>query len=424
MTDIALKVEHLGKKYRLRAGDSDNDIRYWTLRDNLARLGHKAAALFSPKDKSASAAPSKNSDFWALDDVSFEVRKGEIIGLIGHNGAGKSTLLKLLSRITDPTTGRVEINGRVASLLEVGTGFNAELTGRENIYLNGAILGMKHAEIRAQFDKIVEFAEVAGFIDMPIKRYSSGMFVRLAFAVAAHLQTEILIIDEVLAVGDTKFQKRCLQKMQDVARSGNTVFLVSHQMQLVQSFATRCLLLKSGKLVSDGHPLEVISEYLGQKVQSIDLSRFPRKGKISGRFTSLSFTAATNTWPDSVAQGSPLTAHIEFELLRPVKQTDIAVTFYNSSNIAIFTSYWSDSNPRLDLAEGRHRFSIQIPTRHLRPDIYWLSLYLSGAHTDHVDSVNGLAMPPIIPSASEDKIVEAHRAGVVLLSCDWQQASN
>jgi lipopolysaccharide transport system ATP-binding protein len=201
-------------------------------------------------------------DFWALKDVSFEICRGERVGIIGRNGAGKSTLLKILSRITEPTTGRVEIRGRVASLLEVGTGFHPELTGRENIYLNGAILGMTRREIRLKFDEIVDFAEVEKFLDTPVKRYSSGMYVRLAFAVAAHLEPEILVVDEVLAVGDANFQKKCLGKMEDVAeREGRTILFVSHQMPMVASLCKRCLLLRDGLLSDDGKPSSVILNY-------------------------------------------------------------------------------------------------------------------------------------------------------------------
>src|SRR5579864_1171631 len=221
MSDVAVSVNGLGKKYRIRHQRRD---RYVALRDVIAE-GFRNL-LRGRADGSAPA----TEDFWALKDVSFEVKRGEVIGIIGRNGAGKSTLLKVISRITEPNEGRIELTGRVASMLEVGTGFHPELTGRENIYLNGAILGMRRAEIKRRFDEIVAFAEVENFLDTPVKRFSSGMYVRLAFAVAAHLETEILIVDEVLAVGDAEFQQKCLGKMKDVARSGRTVLFVSHNM--------------------------------------------------------------------------------------------------------------------------------------------------------------------------------------------------
>src|SRR5207244_3345082 len=206
-----------------------------------------------------------SEDFWALKDVSFEVRQGEVIGIIGRNGAGKSTLLKILSRITDPTEGRVTINGRVASLLEVGTGFHPELTGRENIYLNGAILGMTRAEIGRKFDEIVAFAEVEKFLDTPVKRYSSGMYVRLAFAVAAHLEPEILVVDEVLAVGDAEFQKKCLGKMSTVASGGRTVLFVSHNLTAIESLCHSCIALQRGRIFTRGSPTDVLDKYLGSR---------------------------------------------------------------------------------------------------------------------------------------------------------------
>src|SRR5437773_3663572 len=245
MSDIAIKVQGLGKKYLLRH-QAQGRSRYKSLRDVLT---DKAKSLLRPGGRHGQAKPTRE-EFWALKDVSFDIKQGEAVGIIGRNGAGKSTLLKLLSRITEPTTGRFEVEGRVASLLEVGTGFHPELTGRENIFLNGAILGMSGAEIRKKFDEIVAFAEVEKFLDTPVKRYSSGMYVRLAFAVAAHLEPEILVVDEVLAVGDAEFQKKCLGKMQDVARGGRTVLFVSHNMAAVAALCTRAFLLADGKVTN------------------------------------------------------------------------------------------------------------------------------------------------------------------------------
>src|SRR5256885_6409026 len=262
-----IQVEGLGKRYSLRHNRPE---RYTTLRDVIA---DKAKRLFRPNGGGSklqtpgSERPSKE-DFWALRNVSFEVRQGEVVGIIGRNGAGKSTLLKILSRITEPTEGKVTLRGRVASLLEVGTGFHPELTGRENIYLNGAILGMSRAEIRKKFDEIVAFAETEKFLDTPVKRYSSGMYVRLAFAVAAHLEPEILVIDEVLAVGDAEFQKKCLGKMESVARTGRTVIFVSHNMVAVQNLCSRALWLSSGKLLGIGTTADVIRSYLQSDVRN------------------------------------------------------------------------------------------------------------------------------------------------------------
>jgi lipopolysaccharide transport system ATP-binding protein len=252
MSDSVIRVEGLGKKYVL-GHQSEGRSQYKSLRDVVA---DGARSMFRQKERS------ERDEFWALRDVNFEISQGDRVGIIGRNGAGKSTLLKVLSRIVEPTTGRIGIRGRVASLLEVGTGFHPELTGRENIYLNGAILGMSRREIERKFDEIVAFAEVERFLDTPVKRYSSGMYVRLAFAVAAHLEPEILIVDEVLAVGDAQFQKKCLGKMEDVGKEGRTVIFVSHQMSAIQALCDRGIVLQAGKVILDGNSNDAVNLYL------------------------------------------------------------------------------------------------------------------------------------------------------------------
>ena len=254
MSDIAIRVENLSKRYRIGVAKHRHD----TLRDYFTE-GFKS--LF-PRNGRGSSVLGREEMIWALKEVSLEVQQGEIVGIIGRNGAGKSTLLKILSRITEPTAGFAEIHGRVGSLLEVGTGFHGELTGRENIFLNGAILGMKKAEIEFKFDEIVAFSEVEKFIDTPVKRYSSGMYLKLAFAVAAHLEPEILIVDEVLAVGDQNFQKKCLKKMQDVGQHGRTVLFVSHNMPAITRLCQRVILVEGGMVAADGPPHKVVSAYL------------------------------------------------------------------------------------------------------------------------------------------------------------------
>jgi ABC-type polysaccharide/polyol phosphate transport system ATPase subunit len=261
MSDIAIKVENLGKSY-IVGHESAEKERYTALRDVIA----KNAKSFVRKSKDMLTGKpivqgEEIEEFWALKDIHFEIKQGERVGIIGRNGAGKSTLLKILSRITEPTTGRVSINGRVASLLEAGTGFHPELTGRENIYLNGAILGMSRKEIQRKFDEIIDFAEVEKFLDTPVKRYSSGMYVRLAFAVAAHLEPEILVVDEVLAVGDAQFQEKCLGKMQDVASRGRTVLFVSHNMGAIQALCESAILFDRGSINMLGEVSSVVSSY-------------------------------------------------------------------------------------------------------------------------------------------------------------------
>src|SRR3546814_783958 len=262
MSDIAIKVENLGKSYRVGHRTAAR-ARYSTLREVVAQSAknwvRQAGDLMAGR---AIIHGDEIEEFWALKDVDLEVRQGERIGIIGHNGAGKSTLLKILSRITEPSTGRVTLNGRVASLLEVGTGFHPELTGRENIFLNGTILGMKRQEILRKFDEIVDFSQVEKFLDTPVKRYSSGMYVRLAFAVAAHLEPDILVVDEVLAVGDASFQRKCLSKMDDVSKNGRTILFVSHKMDALRRLCERAILLERGRVIEQGSTEQVVAKYL------------------------------------------------------------------------------------------------------------------------------------------------------------------
>ncbi|HEX8141817.1 MAG TPA: polysaccharide ABC transporter ATP-binding protein [Pyrinomonadaceae bacterium] len=268
MSDVAIRCEGLSKQYRI--GERE---RYKALRDTLTDAMYAPARRLRSMFKRSASEPSAavdDSTFWALKDVSFEVKHGEVVGIIGRNGAGKSTLLKILSRITKPTEGHVKINGGVGSLLEVGTGFHPELTGRENIYLNGAILGMKRADIARKFDEIVAFAEIERFLDTPVKRYSSGMYVRLAFAVAVHLEPEVLIVDEVLAVGDSQFQKKCFQKMKEIGRGGRTILFVSHNMSAIRSICDRGLILAHGRIVGQGEIDDVVDSYLGCTVEEWD----------------------------------------------------------------------------------------------------------------------------------------------------------
>ncbi|MGQ9652450.1 MAG: ABC transporter ATP-binding protein [Thermodesulfobacteriota bacterium] len=310
----------MGKRYRLGQREP---IYYRTLRDSIARhlgQGLKKAVRLSPLVKAHGDSDADKSMarewIWALKDVSFEVKKGDVVGIIGRNGAGKSTLLKILSRITEPTQGRVEMCGRVASLLEIGTGFHPELTGRENVYLNGAILGMRKVEIDRKFDEIVSFAELQRFMDTPVKRYSSGMYVRLAFAVAAHLQPEILLVDEVLAVGDTAFQRKCLGKMGDVAQEGRTVLFVSHNMAAISSLCSRALLLQGGEIRVDGDTDQVVEEYMrGIKTAlSTPLSdRLDRKGEGAVRITSACLLNDRDQEVSTVASGQKIKLSIGYK---------------------------------------------------------------------------------------------------------------
>lgn len=263
MNDIAIRVESISKRYRI-----GQHVRYKAIREVLGQVACTPLRLVRQAFSGGRTGniPAEDPYIWALQDVSFDVQQGEVVGIIGRNGAGKSTLLKILSRITKPTAGRVEIFGRVGSLLEVGTGFHPELTGSENIYLNGAILGMRRAEIERKFDEIAAFAEIEKFLETPVKRYSSGMYMRLAFSVAAHLEPEILVVDEVLAVGDAQFQKKCLGKMNEVSKQGRTVLFVSHQMNAITTLCNRCVWLNDGSIMLDDHPNKVVSAYLNANI--------------------------------------------------------------------------------------------------------------------------------------------------------------
>jgi lipopolysaccharide transport system ATP-binding protein len=309
------------------------------------------------------------------------VQPGEVVGIIGRNGAGKSTLLKVLSRVTEPTRGSARIRGRVASLLEVGTGFHPELTGRENIFLNGAILGMSRAEIRAKFDEIVEFAEIGKFLDTPVKRYSSGMYVRLAFAVAAHLEPEVLIVDEVLAVGDAQFQKKCLGKMQEVSETGGrTVLFVSHNMGAVRELCSRALLLEGGRVKQDGPSSKVVDEYFAtvSVADDIDLSRALHHGPGKwSRLHKLQLLNREGQGVTSVLMGEPLVARILVEILQPTTQVEVGLKISSRYGVGIhyYTSTWEGVSPDLD--PGLYWFETVIPSVYLYPGTYLLGVWVS-----------------------------------------------
>ena len=308
MSNPIITVRDLGKCYHLGAA-----LQHDTLRDHIA---HGFARLFNPRGSKRSKTAPGDDIFWALKDVSFDVNEGEVVGIIGLNGAGKSTILKILSQITEPSEGEVRIKGRIACLLEVGTGFHSELSGRENIFLNGAILGMSKQEIKRKFDEIVAFAEVEKFLDTPVKRYSSGMYVRLAFAVAAHLEPEILIVDEVLAVGDAQFQSKCMNKMRDVASEGRTVLLVSHQMVAIQKLCTRALFLKQGRIEFDGATMSGIEAYMQHcKLMATQTSfeHLPRSGTGDIRLVSFSVENAQGLKTSSVNGGEDVTLVFQYQ---------------------------------------------------------------------------------------------------------------
>ena len=388
LSEMVITVENLSKRYFIQHKVGGRGYKSYTaLRDvagqaaqNLARRLFRAARSRQPQMADIEA-------FWALQDISFEIKKGEVIGVIGRNGAGKSTLLKVLTRITEPTTGRITMRGRVASLLEVGTGFHPELTGRENIYLNGAILGMSAAEIRRNFDEIVAFAEVEKFLDTPVKRYSSGMYVRLAFAVAAHLEAEILLVDEVLAVGDAEFQRKCLSKLNDVVRENRTVLFVSHNMGTISSLTKKCMLFDRGRLADFADTQSVIQKYLSSslaakataiELRDLELFRAIHVEDPQVEIKGIQIKAGNGdtTVLPNIGFGSELTLHIQVEVYRALQAADIGIVISNASGWKITELARSNYGPGLSLEPGRYTVSISVGDLPLAPGRYSVDAWI------------------------------------------------
>jgi len=390
MTDIAIRAQGLSKLYRI--GERQP---YKSLRESIMK------GLSAPFRGERSCAET----IWALRDVSVEIGLGEVVGVIGRNGAGKSTLLRILSRITEPTAGRAEVHGRVGSLLEVGTGFHLELTGRENIYLNGAILGMKRAEIQRKFDEIVAFAEIERFLDTPVKHYSTGMYLRLAFAVAAHLEPEILLVDEVLAVGDAAFQKKCMGKMGDVARGGRTVLFVSHNLAAVQALCSRALLLQAGTLVAVGTVQSTVARYLaetgGRPASMEDLRDHP--GRTRSREKALKrvwLEDGAGRSCSAVPMGAPLHVRFSFGSSRPIRNPGFGFGIEDGTGRRVFSlnNYMvpSDANTFATLASGEAL--LEVPALPLLPDTYYISVSVVEDQREWVDFVERAIAFQVHPS--------------------------
>ena len=375
MGEIAIRAEGLGKSYRI---NHEAQASYRTLRESLASF---AARPFRR------GSGSSHETIWALKDVSFEIQRGEAVGIIGRNGAGKSTLLKILSRITRPTVGRAEVHGRSGSLLEVGTGFHSELTGRENIFLNGAILGMSRREIRQRFDEIVAFAETERFLDTPVKRYSSGMYMRLAFAVAAHLETDILVVDEVLAVGDAEFQRKCLGKMQDVAGQGRTVLFVSHNLAAVTRLCTRALLVDKGELRMDGRAEEVIATYATGTSHAgrVEL-RAPDSHVVpsGAKFLSAELRNRAGDVSADYSIGEDVTVAFRLRLSDDLPRTRLAIGIRASEGTPIVLAQDDDSGFRVGQDVDMCDVAVTFRDIRLYPGSYLVSLWVHGAHNAEV----------------------------------------
>jgi lipopolysaccharide transport system ATP-binding protein len=385
MSDVAISVSGIGKKYRI--GSQEN---YQTLRDTLSRALSRLASPRSIKRR-------QSESVWVLKDVSFDIKHGDVVGIIGRNGAGKSTLLKILSRITDPSEGRAEVHGRVGALLEVGTGFHPELTGRENIFLNGAILGMRRAELAASFDEIVAFSEIDKYLDTPVKHYSSGMYVRLAFAIAAHLRPEILIVDEVLAVGDAAFQKKCLSKMGDVSRGGRTVLFVSHNIAAVESLCRVGIVLERGRLAFAGPIKDAARYYYDSLAVSpdpdghiFDLSAASQRQSELGQLLKRIELYTDDDRPviNGLRIGERLRVKIHFDLPSPTTSYEIGLGFNNIFGQRAFTAHSVFEPERSDIPrQGRHVFVCDIPEFTLTPGTYNMRIWLdiSNYEADQID---------------------------------------
>lgn len=405
-----IRVENLSKQYQLGGPASP----YSTVRESIMEMVRKPL--------SALRGNGSKPTLWALKDVSFEISPGEVVGIIGRNGAGKSTLLKVLSRITEPTSGKVELYGRVASLLEVGTGFHPELSGRENVFLNGSILGMSRKEIEDKFDEIVEFAEIAKFIDTPVKRYSSGMYVRLAFAVAAHLEPEILVVDEVLAVGDYNFQQKCMDKMQDVSTRGRTILFVSHNMGAISRLCTRCILMDQGQMIEQGSTASVIQTYMqGGMANRAEYSQ-PANSEKAINLLNIALTGTDGTVKSEVRYDEDFRLHLEYEVNQPVVGTSVGVALFTSDGTCAFATADFDTNPDLlgKREPGNYVTDAVIPGSWLNVGRYSVHVYIANATSGVVyDAVEAIVFD-LIDTGTPGSRHGVERRGVLQPLLEWR----
>ena len=404
-SDVAVSVRGLSKKYVI----AHNAEKHSTVAEALM---HRLKRPFARPETEA---------FWALKDVEFDIQKGDVVGIIGRNGAGKSTLLKILSRITEPTTGTIDLYGRVGSLLEVGTGFHPELTGRENIFLNGAILGMSKREIAGHMDAIVDFAEISQFLDTPVKRYSSGMYIRLAFAVAAHFSSDILIVDEVLAVGDAAFQKKCLGKMQDVSQGGRTVLFVSHNAAAVSALCTRCLFLRAGRVENFGPTSRILQEYLCSQQSASGISlreRSDRAGTGKVRCIGIGFFDSQRRPISTIPPTRPFTIDVEYESDYSLKEISVSIDVETIEGMRVTTLYSGFHNQTFRIPQGSGVLRCHFDNLPLRPDNYVLNVMIGTDHEQH-DFVRSAASLDIQESFYTSGRVPGKEYGPYIASFQW-----
>ena len=417
MSDTVINVENIWKQYRLGTVSHrrlTKDLQSWWARSRGKDDPN------SPVNLSGSQAAGNSSTdwFWALQDVSCEVREGEVLGIIGRNGAGKSTLLKILSRVTTPTRGQITVTGRIASLLEVGTGFHPELTGRENVYLNGAILGMSKEEIRRKFDEIVDFSEVEKFIDTPVKRYSSGMFVRLAFGVAAHLEPEILIVDEVLAVGDAAFQKKCLGKMEAVGKEGRTVLFVSHNMPSIQKLCTRALLLERGGIRLYGDVPDVVNAYLNQEGDDSLFWERAGHGDKPAYFQRIYAVDGEGQRLGCITTGDQLRLAIEFVITAPSSMYRMSMALLDEMGTQILSSAPHEIGLELPSDSGAWTLTVSFPYLKLLPKLYGIKVNLWRRFEKDLDTIDSIRFIPEETMSGEGG-QPTDTSSLIAVPCDW-----
>ena len=422
MNDIVIDVENLSKRYLV--GHRQSSRGYRSLRETIARSARTFGRNVVDMARGRQIIQGDQlEEFWALRDVFFQVKRGDVIGIIGPNGAGKSTLLKILSRITEPTRGRVKIKGRVASLLEVGTGFHPELTGRENIFLNGAVLGMRRVEIERKFDQIVAFAEIEKFLDTPVKRYSSGMYVRLAFAVAAHLEPEILLVDEVLAVGDAEFQNRCIGKMNEQARDGRTVLFITHDMRKAAAVCSSGILFRSGQIAERGPMPKIVQSYLSTGSHSratVDLrEQAERTGSGDVQFQSITLYAQERE-TRKIPLGASFSQRLRIKTHRRIGPVTVVSIITTSDGIAVYRLCSADDGDHWRPDTGEYNVEVRIERLLLYPGTYVIDLWLGDRTSARVDYIQNAISFDVVQEGSNFVARELHRSdGLVLQQASW-----
>lgn len=421
MGDVAIRAEGLGKQYRIGKRQKYKALRD-TLTDAVYAPFRKARSLLS----SSSQASNAETTIWALKDVSFEIKQGDVVGVIGRNGAGKSTLLKILSRITEPTEGFVDLHGRVGSLLEVGTGFHPELTGRENIYLNGSIIGMKKREVDHKFDEIVAFAEIEQFLDTPVKYYSSGMYIRLAFAVAAHLEPEILLVDEVLAVGDATYQRKCLDRMSILSSKGKTILIVSHNVDLINRFCAKAILFEEGQIYNEGKAGSITSEYFTRLLRDepANITSKPRTGDGRAQFNDLRLVNGSGESLRAHASGEDLILRMNIQSKCDIPDVALAVVLKTLSGNRLITSWTREVNFSVALYKGSQAYECCFKRVNLRPGhTFGVSLWMESSHSV-IDSVEDAGVITITDGRNSKHLSTESNQGIIVCDYTWTQITS